>query len=87
MKNRKTAKVQHIPKSLKTLARSVGRKSRSSIARQALKDSKIKKKVLDILQKDLQKEMREMCRKKSKSVLREGSPEALQAFSWELIVE
>ena len=48
---------------------------------------KIRKKVLGILQNDLQKEMREMCLKKSMSVLRASSPEALQTFSWESVVE
>ena len=56
---RKT-KVQCVTKSLKTLAQSVGRKRCSSIARHVLKNVKTRKKVLDILQK----EMREMCRKK-----------------------
>jgi hypothetical protein len=43
VKKRKNGKEQHTPKSLKTLVRSVGRKSCSSLARQALKDVKITK--------------------------------------------
>jgi len=66
-----------VTKSLKTLAESVGRKRCYSIARHVLKNVKTRKKVFDILQKDLQtdlQEMREMCRKKNMSSLRQSSP-------------
>lgn len=72
---------------LKTLARSVGRRSCSSIARQAMHDSRIRKQVLDILQADLQKEMNVMSAVKSASVLRDKSAEALKQFSWDTVAD
>ncbi len=71
---------------LKTLARSVGRKSRPSIARQVMRDRVIREKVLEILTKDIQKEMTTMCAKKTSSVLRNPSPKAVKTFSWEAVV-
>ncbi len=71
---------------LKTLARSVGCKSRPSIARQVMRDRVIREKVLEILTKDIQKEMTTMCAKKTSSVLCNPSPEAVKTFSWEAVV-
>ena len=72
---------------LKTLTRSTARTNRSSIARQAMHDRRIREKVLNIVQKDIQKEMAVMCAKKTGSLLRASSPETLQKFTWDALVE
>lgn len=87
---KKRSQTQIITKAsgLKTLARSVGRKNRPSIARQAMKDGKIKEIILSILSKQVQKEMTHMCSKKTSSVLRNTtSPDVLSKFSWDTIAE
>ncbi len=71
---------------LKSLARSVGRKHRASIARQAMKDRNMKTHVVDILAKHVQKEMTVMCSKKTNSMLCSAEPEALENFSWDTLV-
>ena len=83
----KCSQTQVIPKSsgLKTLARSVGRKNRASIARQVMNDHKMKDKALDILGRQVQKEMSAMCSKKKPSVLRGDQLQDLKDFTWEML--
>lgn len=72
-----------IPKSsgLETLARCVGRRNRASIARQVMKNKRMK--VLHLLGNYyVQKEMSSMCSKNS-SVLRGNQMQQLKEFSWE----
>ncbi len=71
---------------LKTLARSIGRKNQASIARQVMKDPRIKEKVLEILAKHVQKEMTVMCSRNTGSVLRSTAPDVLKRFTWETVV-
>lgn len=78
-----------LPKSsgLKTLARSVARRNRSSIGRQATLDQGIRKRVLSILAQDIQKEMTKLCSLKMSSMLRQCSMENLSRFSWNALAE
>ena len=89
MKGRKTARAHAIPKSsgLKQLARGVAVKNRSTIGRQAVRDPKIRKRVLSILTKDIQKEMTTLCARKTGSILRQSSIQAINSFSWEAVTE
>ena len=57
-----------LPRSLRTLGRSVGTRKKSSIARQSLKDSTIRDRILHYLANDLQHELTHICRKQSPSV-------------------
>ena len=81
----KSSRAHVIPKAsgLKTIAKSVGRKNRASIARQVMKDRKMTDKVLQILARRTQKEMSAMCSKKKPSVLRGTEADDLLLFSWE----
>ena len=77
---------QHIYRSsgLKdTGERSVGRRNRPSIARQAMNDTKIRGLILKILEKDniIQKELIKISAKKTASCLRQKHLEALSIFS------
>ena len=85
MKGKTDSRAHPIPRhsGLKTLARSVGRLNRPSIARRAMRDPKVRKVVLNILEKDVQKEMTKMSAKNTKSCLRQRSLEALDSFSWD----
>ena len=86
MKGRATRpRVLRLTSSLKRLGRSVGRRSRRSIALQALKDSRIRKQVLAILTKDIQKELKAMCATGKASLLRAIEPAALTSFSWKAL--
>ena len=62
---RSQAQVVSRASGLKTLARSVGRHSRSSIARQVVKDDKIRGHIIKYLSSFIQKEMRNMSRVKT----------------------
>ena len=72
---------------LKTLARSVGRMNRASISRQVMKDKVMRQKVMDLMMKDIQEELVKLCAKKTKSVLRNCSPQSVREFSWDDIVK
>ena len=73
-------RVRHLTRSLKRLGRSVGRRKRDAIARQAMGDQKIRTHVLTILGHEIQKEMKEMCATTKPSMLQESTPEALTSF-------
>ncbi len=69
------------------IANSVARKNRASIARQVMKDRKIKAEVLQILARHAQKEMAAMCSKKRPSLLRGAEAEDFLSFSWNKLGE
>ena len=48
-----------------------------------MRNPRTRRRLLDVLQRDLQKEMTNMVSKKSNSCLRQRTIEALQSFSWE----
>ena len=59
-----------LTRSLKTLGRCVGRRSRSAIARQAIKDVRIRNKVIELIGKLLAKELTITCSVDANSSLR-----------------
>ena len=73
-KHRAAARIKCLPSSWRTLGRSLGRKNRASVARNALKDTGIRQHVLKYLSKDVQKELSVLCSKKVQSVFRIHSP-------------
>lgn len=75
-----------LPKALKPLGRSIGRKNQLSIALQSLKFGSVRKKILRILGKDIQKEITGLCSKKSRSIFRRTSAEDLKTFNWDRLV-
>lgn len=88
VKKHSKARVFQLSRSLKSLGRSVGRRNRSSIARQAMKDSRIRKKVVERMGKLMSQELTNLASLKSNSMLRNRSCQALEQFSWkELLVE
>ena len=80
MKKQNKARVFKLTRSLKSLARSVGWRNRASIARQAMKDDKIQKKVVELMGKLLSKELSHVTSLKAKSLLCKRSAEVLEAF-------
>ena len=71
---------------LKQMARSIARHSHSSIARQAIRNTKMRAMCLTILEKDIQKELTKVASTKrgtGSSCLRQRNLDALQTFSWE----
>ena len=88
VKKQSKARVFQLSHSLKSLGRSVGRRNRSSIARQVVKDSRIRKKVVECIGKLMSKELTNLASLKTNSMLRNHSCEALEQFSWrDLLVE
>ena len=85
----KKARVHTIPKSsgLKKLAKGVARRNRASIGRQAVRDPKIRERVLSVLTKDIQKEMTTLCARNTGSILRQSSLQAVTKFSWDVLAE
>ena len=82
VKKHSKARVFQLSRSLKSLGRSVGRRNRSSIARQAMKDSRIRKKVVERMGKLMSQELTNLASLKSNSMLRNRSCQALEQFSW-----
>ena len=82
VKKQHKARVFQLTRSLKSLGRSVGRKNRPSIARQAMKDVKIRKKVIEIMGKELSKELKHVSSLKVNSLLRDRTAQAVESFSW-----
>ena len=72
---------------LKTLARNVGCKDRASIARQVMKDETMKSKILEIITKNVQKEMKHLTSRKSGTNLRSTDLTVFTHFSWESVVK
>ena len=87
VKGKKDTRACHILKSgLKTLAQGLARHSHLTIARQALKDQKIRSILLRLLVTDLQSELKKMCTLKSNSCLRQRSITALSSFTWDKLL-
>lgn len=76
---RKRHSIFNLTSSLKTIGRSVARRSRRSIALQAVKDKRIRTQVLNVLGKDITKELKSMCSLCTSSILR---TDKLLSFSW-----
>ena len=89
MKNAMKARAHEVTKSsgLKRLARGIARKSHASIGRHAVKNPKVRQRVLEILANDIQREMIAMCPRRANSVLRQTSVEALKLFSWHNVLK
>ena len=84
MRRNTTHSILWVTRSLKCIGRSVGRRHHKSIARQVMKDKRIRGHVLSFLLKDVQKELAAMCSLKKNSILRSGKP---GAFSWAALKE
>ena len=75
-------RVHHLTRSLKRLGRSLGRRKRDAIARQAMGDFKIRTPVLTILGCDIRKKMKRLCSAKKPSMLQSSTPAATTSFDW-----
>ena len=73
--------------SLKRLGRSIGRKNRSSIAHQAMKDTRIRKRVIERMGKLMSKELTQLASLKANSMLRDQSCNTLAGFSWHSLLQ
>lgn len=73
-RHRAAARVKCLPSSWRTLGRSLGRKNRAAVARNALRDTGIRLNVLTYLAKDVQKELNILCGKTFPSVFRVQTP-------------
>ena len=71
----------YLLRSLKKLGKSVGRANRSAIARQVVKDDRIRSRVIELLGVSMGKEMKKLCSKKVMSLLRKADSASVQQFS------
>lgn len=81
VKKNQNARVFPLTRSLKRLGRSVGRCNRGSIARQVVNDDKICQKIVKLLGKKIEREMKTMCKLSTNSVLRRRDPEGFNLDS------
>lgn len=72
---------------MKTLVRSVARQSNKAIARQAMGHQRVREHVFHLLKREIQKDMSRLCARKSSSMLRDTSVEALSCFTWDALCE
>ena len=80
MKNKQTLHVFRVSRSLRRLGRCVGRRNRWAIAGQAVKDERICSKVVKLLGKKVEKEMKNICALSPRSILRQRDPTSLEVF-------
>ena len=73
VKIKEAGKVYQLSSLLKRLGCSIARKNRSLVSLQVIKNAAMRKRVLVILQKDLQKELESICSLYHNSVLRSAS--------------
>ena len=85
-KHKSKAHVTHVSRSLKKLGKGVGRINRSSIAREAMNDQRIRERILNILGEKIWKEKKAMCFLTDLSILRDTSHKTLQSFKWDTLV-
>ena len=86
MKAKNYSKVHAIPRSsgLKPMARSIGSRSHPALARQVIRNPTTRAVCLNILEKDIQKDLTKIASKSQhSSCLRETTLSALENFSWE----
>ena len=81
-----SSRILPLTRSLKRLGRSVGRRNRGLIARQAINDSRIRVRIVDLLGKRMAKEMKAMCAMKTDSILRKRSRGILRKLNVQTIV-
>ena len=74
-KGKKSApSVRFLSRFWKTLGRNLSRRNRAALAQNALKDAGIRDNIILNLGKYIQKEMTDLCRKKTPSVFKECQP-------------
>ncbi|XP_019862645.1 PREDICTED: uncharacterized protein LOC109591334 [Amphimedon queenslandica] len=79
-------RVNVVSKSLRSLGRSVGRRSRMSIVNFVLKDKIMRRKVAIQIGKLIRKEMKVTCSVKEQSIFKDKSLSAINNFSWNSMV-
>lgn len=72
---------------LKTLIHGTVRKSYKAVARQAIGHHRVREHVLCLLKRDLQMDLVRLCTKRSNSLLRGTSVEAVNSFTWDSFSE
>ena len=72
---------------LKTLVHGTVRKSYKAVALQAIGHHRVREHVLCLLKRDLQKDLVRLCAKRSNSLLRGTSVEAVNSFTWDAFSE
>lgn len=82
-----TPTVHHITRSLKKISKGIVRKSRASIARQCMKDARIKSKLIQLTSKAIKAEIKAMCAYKNSSLLLDRSCHGLSSFNWGSLIE
>jgi hypothetical protein len=82
---RRTSRTITSASGLKPLAKSISQMNRLSIARNAMKDAKIRTYILGILKTDIHREMNAMCAISRKCVLRQKSKKSIACFSWDKV--
>ena len=87
MKKKTDSTVHHLPSSLKRLGRSIGRRNRKSIARQCMKDTKIRAHVMNITASTIKKEIKTLSTLKCSSLLRNTTAKQLNSFRWEDLIK
>ena len=65
---------------LKSLVRNIGLKNNDGIARQVMKHTTLRKKVLEIMIQDIHKELKVLCARKTSSLFRDHSLQTMMNF-------
>ena len=86
IKRKNSSTVHRLTPSMKKLAKSIGRHDPNSIARQVMSHSRVKTAVIKKMSRVVCREMEDMCKINTHSILRDSSPETLKAFNWDVLI-
>ena len=79
--------IHYLAGSMKKIGKSVGRRNCRSIAKQVFSHQRIRKCILLKVGKLLKKDMNNICSKKTSSLLRKRTPDAMRSFAWRDLVQ
>lgn len=79
--------ISYLTRFLKSIGKSVAKRNPAALARQVMSHKCVKKEVLKLVGKLIQKDMKLLCRVKVPSILRKRSANAMSSFTWEQLVD
>lgn len=86
MGRRRSVTIHNLTQSLKTSTKSLGRRNPEGIARQVMAHEKTRNAILKVATNSIKKELTEMCKLSSSSMLRDATLTAMTSFNWNSLV-
>lgn len=75
-------RVHNLRGSIKSLARSIGRRNKNAIVKKVMKNNEMKRKMIKKVGEVIKKEMKNTCLLQSKSVFKDKQLSQIESFDW-----